>query len=132
MTFPYQEITSKIRRPLIYITVRSTTHFAIYPALIDSGADYCIFSLELAQDLNITLSKTKISFKGVGKEKIMGRWGNIELKIGDTRYQTKVLFAEISKFGHGILGQLGFFNHFDVKLSHSKQIIEIDPVKLPN
>ncbi len=132
MIFPYQRITTKIARPLIYIIVRSATRFAIYPVLIDSGADYCIFSIELAKDLGIKLQGRKTSFMGVGKDKIIGSWGGINLKIGNITYDTKVIFAEISKFGHGILGQKGFFNHFDVKLSYHKQVIEIEPVKVSN
>lgn len=132
MTFTYQKITPKISRPLIYIIVKSTTRFTIYPVLIDSGADYCIFSLELASDLGLNLSESKVGFKGVGKDKVMGRWGEVDIRVGDVTYQTKVLFADIGKFGHGILGQIGFFDHFDVKLRHSKQIIEVEPIKLSN
>lgn len=32
----------------------------------------------------------------------------------------------------GILGQQGFFDHFDVKLSYQKQTIEIEPLKISN
>lgn len=88
MTYSYLEITPTIRRPIIEIIIKSKDKFAIYPGLIDSGADY--------------------------------------------RYQTKVLFAQMHQFSHGVLGQLGFFDHFDVKLSHQKQIIEIEPVKVAN
>lgn len=129
MIYFYKEITPTIRRPIIQIVVKSQNYFAIYPVLIDSGADYCIFSLELARDLGITLSKTKVGIRSVGRDKVMGRWGAVEIKIGDTSYSTKVLFAKISKFGHGILGQQGFFDHFDVKLNYQKQIIEIDPIE---
>lgn len=132
MTYHYKEITSSIRRPIIEIIVRTESNFAIYPVLIDSGADYCIFSNQLAKSLRIKLSKIKIKFKGVGKNQIIGRWGKVEIRLGDKSYNTKVIFADISDFGHGILGQLGFFEHFDIKLSHSKQIIEVEPVKLPN
>lgn len=54
---------------------------------------------------------------------------SVEINIS---YSSKALFAEVNQFGHGILGQLGFFDHFDVKLLHQKQIIEIEPVKLLN
>lgn len=129
MTYSYLRINSKISRPIIQIIVKSKTKFAIYPVLIDSGADYCIFHTQLAEDLGIKLQNKTASFKGVGKNKVVGFWGEVDLKIGEVSYQTKIIFAEISDFGHGILGQQGFFNHFDVKLSHHKQIIEIDPVK---
>ncbi len=132
MNYPYLTITPSMRRSIIEILVKSEKNFAIYPVLIDSGADYCIFSNELAQSFGIKLSKTTIKFRGIGKDKIIGRWGEIEMRISNHMYKTRVLFAEISQFSHGILGQFGFFDHFDVKLSHYKQIIEIEPIKLQN
>lgn len=69
---------------------------------------------------------------GVGKEKIKGFWGEVELRIADRIYEAKVIFADINNVGYGILGQQGFFDYFDVKLSHQRQIIEIEPVKIAN
>ena len=132
MVYPYLTFTATIRRPIIEIIIKTKDNFAIYPVLIDSGADYCIFNIELAEALEIKLTKKRTHFRGVGKEKIEGFWGEVEIKLGNNSYQTKAIFAEISQFGHGILGQLGFFDHFDVKLSHQKQIIEINPIKYTN
>jgi len=129
MTFSYRDITPRIKRPIIRVVLKSKDTFVIYPVLIDSGADYCIFSIELARALNIKLSKSKISFMGVGKEKVQGFWGEVAIRVGEVTYELKAIFAEISEFGHGILGQKGFFDHFDVKLSYQKQIIEIEHVE---
>lgn len=128
MVFPYREITPRIKRPIVRIVLKSKYAFVIYHALIDSGADYCIFSIELARALNIKLSKSKISFIGIGKEKVQGFWGKIEIRVGEVMYKIKAIFAEISEFGHGILGHKGFFDHFDVKLRYQKQTIEIEPL----
>lgn len=132
MVCPYLEFNTSIRRPIIEIIIKSENNFAIYPVLIDSGADYCIFNIELANALGIKLTKKHTSFRGFGKDKIKGFWGEVEIVINKYRYKTKAIFAETSQFGHGILGQIGFFDHFDVKLSHQKQTIEIEPVKLYN
>ncbi len=132
MTYRYKEITPSIRRPIIEIIVKTESKFAIYPALIDSGADYCIFTTELATALEVKLQKKKTIFMGIGKDKVVGFWGKVEIKLGNKSYETRVIFAEINKFGHGVLGQQGFFDHFDVKLSYQKQTIEIDPLKISN
>ena len=130
MIYFYQKITSKIIRPIIPIVLKSKKSFILYSTLIDSGSDYCIFSIEIAQALSINLSKGKeVSFIGVGKEKVKGYRGNVEMRVDKSFYELKAIFAEISEFGHGILGQQGFFDHFDVKLSYQKQIIEIEPIK---
>lgn len=121
MIFSYLEFTPKISRPVIPIFLKSPTKFMLYAALIDSGADYCIFSLDIAKLLQIKLHpKEKAKFIGVGKDKVEGFWSEITVRIGNVTYQTKVIFAEISDFGHGILGQQGFFDHFDVRLKLPK------------
>ena len=126
MIFHYFEITPKIVRPIIPIILKSQTKLMLYSALIDSGADYSIFSLDIADALGIKLQlKDKVKFIGVGRENIDGFWSKIEIIIGDITYETHAIFAEISEFGHGILGQKGFFDHFDVELSYKKQLIEI-------
>jgi len=128
MIFSYEEITPQVRRPIIPVLLTSETTFIIYRALVDSGADYCIFSIDLAYLLGIKLSsRDNVSFTGVDGEKIEGFWGEVEIRIGGISYKTKAIFAEISEFGHGILGHKGFFDQFDVKLSYQKQTIEIEP-----
>lgn len=133
MTFHYYEINSKIIRPIIPILLKSPSKIMLYSGIIDSGADYCTFSLDTAKVLDIKLeSKDKVKIAGVGKEKITGYRNKIEMRIGDKTYATKVIFADMSDFGYGILGQLGFFDHFDVTLRYYKQEIEIEPIKLVN
>lgn len=129
MTFPYFEIIPEIQRPIIPVILKSSTKLMLYSALIDSGSDYCIFSIDIAKLLGIKLQlKDRVKFIGIGEEKIIGFLSNVEIKIGDRIYQTKVIFANISNFGYGILGQKGFFDHFDIKLSYQKQLIEIEPI----
>lgn len=133
MTFKYFKINHRIIRPIIPVILKSSTNVVLYSALIDSGSDYCIFGLDVASGLDIKLrSKNKIKFIGVGKEEIEGFWSEIEIRTDNKAYQAKIIFADISDVGYGILGQQGFFDHFDVKLSYSKQIIEIEPIKISN
>lgn len=133
MIFKYYEVTSEIIRPIIEVILKSETRVGIFPSLIDSGADYCIFSLETAKLIGIKLKpKNKTTISGIGSTKVKGYWHEVELRIAGKVYTTQVIFAKISDYGFGILGELGFFDHFDVKLSHSREIIEIEPIKLPN
>ena len=133
MTFRYQEINPQIIRPIIPVIIKSEKVVIFYFALIDSGADHCIFDLSIAKKLDLKLDfKNKVKFIGINKKQIVGFWGEVDLRIGDKTYTTKVIFSKLSDFDHVILGQLGFFDHFDVKLSYQEQIIEIEPVKLTN
>lgn len=128
MTFEYFQVNKTIIRPIIPIILRSSTNLILYSGLIDFGSDHCVFGLNVARGLNIDLDpKDRIKFLGVGKDEVVGHWGDIELRIGSQTYKVKVIFADISDLGHGILGQRGFFDHFDVCLRYQKGEIEIKP-----
>ena len=133
MIFPYFEIRSHIIRPIIPLIIKSSTKVALYSALIDSGADYCIFGLDVAEALDIKLNaKNTVEITGIGRDKVKGFRGKLELRIGNHIYTSNVVFAKTRSLDHGILGQQGFFDHFDVKISYHKQTIEIDSIKPSN
>ena len=133
MIFKYYEVTSEIIRPIIEVILKSETKVGIFPSLIDSGADHCIFSLDTAKLLGIKLKpKNKTTISGIGRDAVRGYWDELELRIAGKTYTTRVIFAKISDYGFGILGQQGFFDHFDVNLSYQKQTIEIAPLRISN
>ena len=132
MTFSYREITPGIIRPIIPIILKVEHKFALYSALIDSGADHCIFSIEVAKLLDINTLHKKVTLSGISAQKVVGYLGSIEITIDQITYKLKAVFADIADFGHGILGQKGFFDHFDVKLSYNKQIIELESITNQN
>ena len=130
MIFPYFAVRPHLIRPIIPLIIKSPAKVALYSALIDSGADYCIFGLDVAEALDIKLnSKNKVEITGIGRDKVEGFRSELELRIGNHIYTTSVVFAKTRKLDYGILGQKGFFDHFDVKLSYQKQAIEIDLIK---
>jgi len=126
--FPYRQVTQKIRRPVIPVILKNKSKFVLYSGLIDSGADYCIFNIQLAKELDIPLQPKKIILKGIGREKVTGYLAEVEISIDGSSYDLTAIFAEMEEFGHGILGQQGFFEHFDVRLSYRNRQIEIDSI----
>ena len=128
MIFPYRQVTQKIRRPVIPVILKNKSKFVLYSGLIDSGADYCIFNIQLAKELDIPLQPKKIILKGIGREKVTGYLAEVEISIDGSSYDLTAIFAEMEEFGHGILGQQGFFEHFDVRLSYRNRQIEIDSI----
>lgn len=139
MKFKYRKINLKdpfsskkyILRSIIPVSLRYKDKSIRYEALIDSGADFCIFPIELANNLGIKLNKHKVVyFSGVGDEPTKGFIKNIILGVGKIDISIRAVFAESASTR--ILGQRGFFDHFDVKLSYQKQIIDVEPIKLTN
>lgn len=118
-----------ILKPIIPVTIyvsggRSTT----YAALIDSGADFCIFDAEIGKYLGLNIKDgIKIGFGGIqesdGAEAFLHK---INLSIDGWNYETTVGFSyDVAKHGFGILGQKGFFDIFTVKFDYTKEEIEL-------
>lgn len=135
MKFKYRKINLKdpfstkkyILRPIIPVSLQYKEKSIHYEALIDTGADFCIFPIELAGILGIEFKKdATIYFSGVGAEPMKGYIADVLLTIGKEGMSTQVVFAEICSIR--ILGQRGFFDQFDVKLSYQKKTIEIDKI----
>lgn len=117
-----------ILKPIIPIKILNNNVILQYAALIDSGADFCIFDAGLGEYLGINItSGMEIQFGGIqslgGAKAYIHK---ITLEIGGHEFKTEIGFSyDISKNGYGILGQKGFFDLFSVKFDLQKEDIEI-------
>jgi hypothetical protein len=129
MKFRYKRFTSSLIRPVIPIEIKNSSHTVRYEALIDSGADFCIFDAQLADVLGID---TEMGFKqlvggitGIEQPYYIHK---IELSVGGWKHEINAGFMpEMPDFGYGVLGQVGFFDNFSVKFDYSKAEIEVMP-----
>jgi hypothetical protein len=116
----------KFVRPYIPITLR--THQKTSPpilALVDSGADFCMFDGELSYLLDIDLTKVKKVPIGGIAGKVDGYVVPLEIGIENKFISTPVIFSfEFSPNGFGgIIGQVGFFDNFVVVFDRAKKRI---------
>ncbi|MDP3741367.1 MAG: retropepsin-like aspartic protease [bacterium] len=117
-----------ILKPIIPIGLTVGGEPFDYSALIDSGADFCIFDASIAEALGLNVrSGNRISFSGVqeagGAEAYLH---DVTILIGGARHKISIGFSyDIAKEGYGILGQKGFFDIFTVKFDYQKEEIEI-------
>lgn len=126
---PFSDFFGKhILKPIILIKILNDDIVLQYAALIDSGADFCIFDAGLGEYLGINItSGMEIQFGGIqslgGAKAYIHR---VTLEIGGHEFKTEIGFSyDISKNGYGILGQKGFFDLFSVKFDLQKEDIEI-------
>lgn len=117
-----------ILKPIIPIKISRADIIVQYAALIDSGADFCIFDAGIGEYLGLNVkSGTEVGFGGiqsVGSAKAYLHQVNLE--IGGIQFKTDIGFSyDISDRGYGIFGQKGFFNKFIVKFDLIKEEIEI-------
>lgn len=118
-----------VLKPLIPIKISVGSLSINYAALIDSGADFCIFDADIGENLGLDIKKgEEIPFGGI--EKSTGKQASayiheVILNVGGNEYPTKVGFSyDIAKGGYGILGQKEFFDLFWIKFDLAKQDIE--------
>ena len=113
-------------RPIIDITLKQDKIEFGYFALVDSGADFCIFHTGIASLLKIDINKLKKdTFSGIGKgKKLTSYLGAIEIGVKNYFYNTPVFFSdEISTNSYGVLGQVGFFDRFKVNFNYKNKTI---------
>ena len=127
MQFPYQEAAPGIFRPIISVRLHFRNTFVIYDALIDSGADKCIFHLGLIEILKVPSGK-QVKFRGISGELLEGVKATINLAVYDWKFRTEVIFSpNLAPMAYGVLGQKGFFDNFKVCFDKQKLQIEITP-----
>jgi predicted aspartyl protease len=117
-----------ILKPIISVKVINGNNSLNYDALIDSGADFCIFDAEIGEVLEIDVKSGRKEIFGGIQEKggAEAFFHNVKINIGGWEYKTKIGFSyDIAKHGYGILGQKGFFDIFSVKFDYLKAEIEI-------
>jgi predicted aspartyl protease len=130
MKFTYKRFANGIERPIIPIIVRNpaTRQSVRYLALVDSGADECIFAAEIGELIGLdVLGGRERSVSGVVAGQIRPYYvHNVEIEVGGTRRRSAVGFMpDLAANGHGLLGQTGFFDLFSfVKFERRNGIIE--------
>jgi hypothetical protein len=93
-TFKYQTTgSSKFPRPFIPLTLRYKDRTVKIKALVDSGADFCMFDGELTYMLDIDVTKLeKININGVAGA-ATGYAAHIEIGVKDQFFPTLVVFS---------------------------------------
>ena len=134
MRFPYQGFRNPdnpkepIIKPMIWIRLSSGNKATNVLALIDSGADMCLFHKSVADTLGIDhkLGLAK-EFRGISgsQSKITAYPHLVHLTvIGLSSIDIMVGFTE-SDGVSALLGQSGFFDAFDITFQRSKASMDI-------
>jgi hypothetical protein len=119
---------TSLLKPIIPIRIVVGDKSLQYSALIDSGADFCIFHREIGEALGIEITAgEKFIFGGVQQADLASAYlHKLDLMVGGWKYETTVGFSgEIADESYGILGQKGFFDIFVVKFDLRKEEIEL-------
>ena len=84
-------------------------------SLVDTGAGHCVFDAEIADGLGIPVRKgQEVAFSGIARgAETIGYLHMVTLTVAAQNYDAPIVFA-YSLSTTGVLGQIGFFDHFIV------------------
>jgi predicted aspartyl protease len=137
MKFPYIKTPQSdprkkwISRPIIPVTLFGPKGDIRVDALIDSGADKCLFNAEIGREIGLEIEKgEKEIFSGIEGGKIIAYLHKIKLQIIGIDMTIEIEAGFTDALGViAILGQDGFFDAFKIKFEKDHDVIEITPVK---
>jgi len=120
-----------ISRPIIPVTLHGPKGSVNVHALLDSGADKCLFSDQFAEEIGLDLkSGEEETFSGIEGGRVKTYLHKIEMQlIGDNNKISIVAGFTTVPGVNAILGQEGFFDAFRVKFERDCDAIEISPSK---
>jgi len=120
-----------VSRPFIPVRLfYQNSHIDLF-ALIDSGADACLFHISLGRALGIPVEQGERQvFYGIEASGVEVYFHQIRLEIRGVAgtIVIKAGFVD-SKNVSGILGQQDFFENYKITFERSKEIIEINPIR---
>jgi len=137
MKFPYLKTPGKdprkkwVSRPIIPIILFEPKGSINIYALIDSGADKCLFNSEIGKEIGLEIEKGKKEiFSGIEGGKLTAFLHPVELQIMGMEMRIEIEAGFVDSPGvSAILGQEGFFDAFKIKFERSRNVIEIIPVR---
>jgi hypothetical protein len=113
-------------RAKIKIRIFNKKRYVDVLALIDSGADYCLFSGEIAEIIGIENIRDghKLDFFGLEGRSISFYSNDIEIQVGNYKFPCEGYFSYKYK-GPPLLGENGFFSVFKVIFDFQEEEIEL-------
>jgi len=124
VTPPTQRPAKYVYRPVIPIRFFLNENVITFDGLIDSGADECTFPGWIAKTLghNVYKGKQKI-FSGIGGS-VLAYLHKTNLGLNGIEFVVDVYYShEWDDMPFGLLGQAGFFSHFEVYFNYKEKEI---------
>lgn len=113
-------------RPRIEVRLTYSDRFVTLLALVDSGADDCLFPLEVAQYLRLPLKRDAVHrYGGIGPGSITALFGTVNLEVG--KWTLRDFHAGFSDAPSvvPILGQNGFFTKFEITFNRNAELLKL-------
>jgi hypothetical protein len=128
MVFRYWELRRDHQTrflPMVPIRAHHNGNSVQFDALVDSGAEHNVFSLEIAVEIGLSLRKARhVILVGAGGHEIDGLLTTLELRLARSQWTAPTVFSAAGQ-RRAILGQIGFFAFFTVSFRYAAREIDI-------
>jgi hypothetical protein len=123
-----------LKRPTLKIKLEKNGRKIVVWALVDSGADCCIFPASMAKALNIQIPNQRSSqFSGTADAPQMAYFETVRATLWNDSPDTDPLTFDLDAgfcdtlehVGLGLLGQDGFFSRYIVTFDFANSVIRI-------
>jgi hypothetical protein len=119
----HKEFSYIQNHPLIEIVLIGPKERIKMLALLDSGADYSLFSLEVAERLGIQKENgTKVGLQGVVGEPFLGYLHRVPIQVEDMVFNCTIVFSKVKTT---LLGRDNFFLPFLVTFNEKQQKVSL-------
>lgn len=120
--------------PLLKVTLRHGRKHLTVDCLVDSGASETLLNEDIAELLDIDLSKGETQqYSGIGENTIVGRRHELLLKVSVLDDWISINAGFVAQNDIPLLGHSGFFESFDITFrAHQKRFEIKRPKSRPN
>jgi hypothetical protein len=144
MRFPYSVLPAKpdaafpnrqsIKRPLVAVLLEKNGKSIVGMAIVDSGADNCIFPASIGLALGIAIpNQNTYVFSGTADAPQIAYFDTIRATVWNGNTNDQPLQFDIyagfcdslEHVGLGLLGQEGFFSRYQVQLHNEQNYFDI-------
>ncbi len=117
-----------IYRPVIPVKLSLGKQAITFDGIIDSGADECTFPGWIAKTLGHDVHKgNQKIFSGIGGS-VLSYLRKTHIRLNGTKFIADVYYShEWDDMPFGLLGQAGFFAHFDICFYYKRKEIVLKP-----
>lgn len=121
-----------VRRPVLSLALQNGTNRLSCYAIVDSGADHCVFPRSFMQPLGLDPLAAPVDMtSGVGSTNVPTHFANVTLDFGVTQFSVYAGFTTgMDALGMGLLGQAGFFERFKIVFDNANKLFTIEMPEL--
>jgi Aspartyl protease len=115
-------------RPVVRVALQNGTLRLSCYAIVDSGADHCVFPRSFMQTLGLDPLTSPVEItSGVGNPSVPTHFAQVTLDLGVAQLPMYVGFTTgMDQLGLGLLGQTGFFESFKVTFDYKNRLFTIE------